>query len=112
MKPIEELLITAKARGASDLLVMVGDSPAMRVAGEWRRFVTPRCTVQYIEAITRAMLREGGWEELQTKRELDFSASFSAMGRVRCNVHFQRDHLAIVLRLVWPDIPEPAKLGL
>jgi twitching motility protein PilT len=112
MTPIEELLIAAKARGASDLLVMVGDAPAMRVAGEWTRFDTPPCENDYLEAVAQRMMRSDGWEELQRKRDLDFSCSFPATGRVRCNVHFQRDHLAMVLRLVWPEIPDPRKLGI
>jgi twitching motility protein PilT len=112
MKPVEELLINAKARCASDLLVMVGDAPAMRVAGQWVRFDTPHCTRDYVESVARSMLRPDAWDELQRRRELDFSCSFPATGRVRCNVHFQRDHLAMVLRLVWPEIPDPKKLGI
>jgi twitching motility protein PilT len=112
MKPIEELLITAKSRSASDLLMMVGDSPAMRVAGTWVRFDTPHCSKEYVDSVARSMLRADAWEELQRRRELDFSCSFPATGRVRCNVHFQRDHLALVLRLVWPEIPDPKKLGI
>ncbi len=34
MEPLEGPLVTAKSRGASDLLVMVGDAPAMRSGGE------------------------------------------------------------------------------
>jgi twitching motility protein PilT len=112
MSPVEELLITAKSRCASDLLVMVGDSPAMRVAGQWIRFDMPHCTKEYVDSVARALLRPEAMEELQRRRELDFSCSFPATGRVRCNVHYQRDHLAMVLRLVWPEIPDPRKLGI
>jgi len=112
MKPIQELLITAKSRNASDLLIMVGDAPAMRVAGQWIRFDTPHCTVEYIGEVVKSMLRPEGWDDLQRKREFDFSCSFPATGRVRCNVHYQRDHLSMVLRLVWPEIPDPRKLGI
>jgi twitching motility protein PilT len=112
MKTIEELLIAAKGRGASDLLLMVGDSPAMRVAGQWIRFDMPHCDKAYMEGVARSMVRPDVWDELQRKRELDFSCSFPATGRVRCNVHYQRDHLALVLRLVWPEIPDPKKLGI
>jgi twitching motility protein PilT len=112
MTPLQDLLVTAKKRAASDLLVMVGDSPAMRVAGEWIRFDHPRCSVQDVETVTRQLLRPGGWEELQQKRELDFSFTYATTGRVRCNVHYQRDNLSLVLRLVWPVIPEPKQLGI
>jgi len=112
MTPLPDLLKIAKSRAASDVLVMVGDAPAMRVAGEWTRFDHPRCTIEDLEKATREMLRPEAWEELKQKRELDFSCTFGKTGRVRCNAHFQRDHLSLVLRLVWPSIPDPSQLGI
>ncbi len=112
MTPLQDLLVIAKAKSASDVLVMVGDAPAMRIAGSWVRFEHPRCTTEYLVATIKELLRPDVWEDLQRKRELDFSYSFPKTGRVRCNVHFQRDNLAIVLRLVWPNIPDPRQLGI
>jgi twitching motility protein PilT len=112
MTPLEELLAVAKSRSASDVLVMVGDAPAMRVAGEWVRFDHPRCTIEELEKTTRELLRDEAWQDLVQKRELDFSCTFGKTGRVRCNAHYQRDHLALVLRLVWPSIPDPRQLGI
>jgi len=112
MTPLQDLLKIAKSHAASDVLVMVGDAPAMRVAGEWTRFDHPRCTADDLEKATREMLRPEAWEELNQKRELDFSCAFGKTGRVRCNAHFQRDHLSLVLRLVWPSIPDPRQLGI
>ena len=76
MTPLQDLLVTAKSRAASDVLVMVGDTPAMRIAGEWTRFDHPRCTVEDLEKATRDMLRPEAWDELNKKRELDFSCTF------------------------------------
>jgi twitching motility protein PilT len=112
MTSLDELLVTAKGRAASDLLVMVGDAPAMRVAGTWVRFNHPRCTSEELEKCIQALLRAEKWNELQELRELDFSHSFPKTGRVRCNIHYQRNNLCIVLRLVWPSIPEPYQLGI
>ncbi len=112
MESLESMLVLAKSRGASDLLVMVGDSPAMRVAGKWVRLEAPKAEDSHLEEMTRAVLQPEAWEELQRVRELDFSYSFMGSGRVRCNAHFQRDHLALVLRLVWPELPDPRKLGI
>ena len=112
MKSLQDLLVIAKSKSASDVLVMVGDAPAMRIAGSWVRFEHPRCTAEHLNDTVKNLLRPEVWEELQRKRELDFSYSFPKTGRVRCNVHFQRDNLAIVLRLVWPSIPDPRQLGI
>jgi twitching motility protein PilT len=112
MISLEELLCLAKERNASDLLIMVGDAPAMRVVGEWIRFDQPKCTAEYLETTARGFIRPEAWQQLVEKRELDFSCTFPKTGRVRCNAHFQRDHLSIVLRLVWPAIPDPEQLGI
>jgi twitching motility protein PilT len=112
MISLQELLVTAKARSASDLIAMVGDSPAMRVGGQWIRFDQPKCTAEELQTMVRGLLRPEAWAALPEKRELDFSYTFPKTGRVRCNVHYQRDNLAIVLRLVWPVIPDPRHLGI
>jgi twitching motility protein PilT len=112
MTPLEDLLLAAKERNASDLLVMVGDVPAMRIAGEWVRFDHPKCSNDFLENIAHEIIRPKIWQQLLEQREVDFSCTFPKIGRVRCNAHFQRDHLSIVLRLVWPSIPDPDKLGI
>jgi twitching motility protein PilT len=106
------MLLTAKGRSASDLLVMVGDSPAMRCAGAWVRLDHPKITTEEMETLVQGIVHPDAWETLKTKRELDFSCTFPKTGRVRCNAHYQRDHLAMVLRLVWPSIPDPRQLGI
>ena len=70
MIPLQELLITAKARSASDVLVMAGDSPAMRVAGEWIRFEHPKCSPEGLIELIKEMLRPEAWNDLQQKREI------------------------------------------
>ncbi len=104
--------MVAKGRSASDLLVMVGDAPAMRIAGSWVRFNHPKCTAADLDIITREILRPEALKELQERRELDFSCAFPRPGRVRCNFHYQRNHLCLVLRLVWPAIPDAVQLGI
>jgi twitching motility protein PilT len=109
---LTELLTAAKQRNASDLLVMVGDAPAMRVGGVWQRFDVPPCRDQYVMAIAEELLRPDTIDNLLKEREMDFSRTIEPVGRVRVNLHFQRDHLAMNLRLVWPEIPDARRLGI
>lgn len=106
-----ELLAAAVEKNASDLLIMVGDKPAMRIAGQWQRFDLPVCKAPEVEEIVRSLLGND-LDDFRKKKECDFSRSLPPAGRVRCNVHYQRDHLAMVLRLVWPNLPDPRKLGI
>ena len=93
---------------------MAGDAPAMRVAGEWIRFDQPKCTPEELQELVRLdVLRPGGdGRNCNPSGSWIFRAAYPKSGRVRCNVHFQRDNLAIVCRLVWPTIPDPRTLGI
>ena len=67
MISLDNLLQLAKNRAASDLLVMVGDTPAMRVAGGWIRYDHPKCTTEDLEGAIKGLLRPEAWEELVQK---------------------------------------------
>jgi twitching motility protein PilT len=109
---LEALLRLAKDRGASDLLVMVGDAPAIRVAGHWERLGTTMLTKLQLEEMASGLMGPATYELFQGRRDMDFCRNIPGSGRVRGNIHFQRDHLAMVLRLVWPEIPTPTELGI
>ena len=112
MIPLAELLAVAKQRGASDVLIMVGDAPAMRVGGTWIRYDLPPCRDAYVEALAEAILLPDSMATLAKRREMDFSRTIDPVGRVRCNLHYQRDHLAMTLRMVWPLVPDARALGI
>jgi twitching motility protein PilT len=109
---LEALLRLAKERGASDLLVMVGDAPAVRVAGHWQRVDQTTLNKAQLEEMCASLLTTEAIETFRTRRDMDFCRFVPGCGRVRGNIHFQRDHLAMVLRLVWPDIPSADALGI
>ncbi len=112
MSILTDLLDTAQKHGASDLLIMVGDAPAMRVSGQWIRFDLPICKDAFVVPIAEELIGPDAISQLEKNHELDFSRSLQPVGRVRCNVHYQRNHIAMVLRLVWPVIPDPTTLGI
>ncbi len=109
---LEELLLVAKEQKASDLLIMVGDAPAIRVAGQWNRIAKESLKKDIVEQMCRTLLNEELFTQAFKQREMDFCRTVRGVGRVRCNIHYQRDHLAMVLRLVWPEIPAPETLGI
>ena len=67
-------------------------------------------TAAETEALARA-LAGARWDELQERREIDFSFSFGEVARVRANLFFQRGTLAGALRLVPYEIPTLEALG-
>jgi twitching motility protein PilT len=68
--------------------------------------MTPDSTAELARTLAGAR-----WDELQVRRELDFSFSFGEEARVRANLFFQRGTLAGALRFVPFDIPTLEELG-
>jgi len=112
MSDIRETLKTAKGRGASDV-VLVADAPAfMRVEGQWLAIGGEKLATHECEQVVLSLVPEERRRTLYEERELNFSASLVGLGRVRFNVHFQRDTLAATIRLIWPRVRTVEELGL
>jgi twitching motility protein PilT len=109
---LADYLAIARKNHASDVLIMVGDAPAIRASGHWERVGNVPQSKEDLVRLSRELLDDASMQVLERKRALDFSRSFEGLGRIRCNLHYQRDHLAMVLRLLWPEIPPPEQLGI
>jgi twitching motility protein PilT len=105
------LLLQAVAdRGGSDLIFAPGKPPTARVHGELTPLGDEALTAEATAALARA-LAGPRWDELWTRRELDFSFSFGQVARIRANLFFQRGTLAGALRFVSYDIPDLDGIG-
>lgn len=101
MVDIEELLIEAHKRGASDLHITVGIPPSIRVNGrllplEGYSKLLPSDT----ERLVNSLLNPQQQTSFEERRELDLSYSIAAVGRFRCNVFRQKGFSAAVIRLI------------
>jgi twitching motility protein PilT len=110
---IQHLLQLTIEKKASDLHLIVGTPPMLRIDGE----LIP---VPYEEVLTQesmSNLLKGSMsaeqlERLYVNKELDFSLSFSDKGRFRVNAYTQRGTYAAAFRLIPLTIPPMASLGL
>jgi twitching motility protein PilT len=112
MYSVEELLMIAKEHQASDLHITVGIPPRIRVNGTLQPIENYKLTPQDTELMIMAMLSDKQKELLLEKGEIDFSFSYSHIGRFRVNVFKQRGSFAAALRLVGTIIPTPKQLGI
>lgn len=111
MVSIEEILTEANAAKASDVHITVGVPPKMRVNGRIIDMNYPRLMpADTLEMILEIMTdkQKAIFEE---KGEYDMSFSIPNVGRYRVNVFKQRGSVAIALRLVGTQIPNPEDLG-
>ena len=107
------LLSQAKAKGASDLHLVVSSPPMLRINGillpiDGMEPLTPEDTIQALEQLTLP-------EQVATFKqnlELDFSYSLHDIGRVRCNAAQERKTVSMVIRLLPAIIPTIEDLGL
>jgi twitching motility protein PilT len=109
---IIELLTKTIEHKASDLLITVAMPPVLRINGKLERMGGEALTPQDCIELTKEILNERQFEELQQKGELDLSFSNPGLGRFRVNVFKQRGSYGMAVRVVALTIPTMEELDL
>jgi twitching motility protein PilT len=109
----DELIVSAGARGASDIHMRAAHPPLVRIGGSLERWssVAP-ISAQHLEAIASRILSPAHQEKLRTKLEVDVAWQAPGVGRVRASVFRQRGTVAISMRLIPDQVPSLEALGL
>jgi twitching motility protein PilT len=107
-------LLTATARqNASDLHLIVGRRPTLRVDGILVSLEQePILTAETSEGIIYELLTPEQKTKLASDKQIDFAYSFEEKARFRINVYYQRGYLAAALRLIPTQIKTVEELGL
>jgi len=112
MLDLTSLLRALAESAGSDLHLIVGQPPIIRVDGELRRMpgspIMPDDTVQVAQAIIPHDRRD----QLTQQKEIDFAYTVAGLGRFRVNVFRQRGSISLVLRGVRVGSPSFEELGL
>ncbi|OGY23410.1 MAG: type IV pili twitching motility protein PilT [Candidatus Woykebacteria bacterium RBG_13_40_15] len=110
---IQQILEEAIRRGASDVHLMAGVYPTLRIDGKLIPITkTPTPTPEYIEKLVLALLLPEQKELLLTNKELDFSFALGEVARFRVNAFYQKGYLSAALRLIPNRIPTLEELHL
>lgn len=108
---LEELLTLGKERNASDVHITVGVPPKMRVNGQLLTTEYDRLLPPDTKAYLSEIMDERQMEKFEETGEYDMSFSIRNLGRYRVNAFMQRGSVAIALRLVGTEVPDPVSLG-
>lgn len=110
---IHQLLDIAVARKASDLHLVVGYPPSLRLHSELLPITgtTPLTNSDVIGLVT-PLLSVNQKKAFDENLELDFGMSFEDKARFRINLFKEQGHLAAALRLIPLQIPDMSTLGL
>lgn len=115
---IHELLNLTIKNNASDLHLLVGIPPTLRIDGMLRSLSSyPVLTHELIEPMVFSLVTPEQKELLLANKELDFSFDFNdrstnQVGRFRINTYFQRGYLSAALRYLPPTIRTVEELNL
>ncbi len=112
MVTLLQLLKFATDQGASDLHIVAGSQPALRVNGRIVRVKTDTLTKEVARKLCYSVLNDAQKSRFEEQKELDFSFDIKNMARFRANYFFQRNAVSGVFRKVPVAIPKYAELGL
>jgi twitching motility protein PilT len=109
---LEAVLHTAAGRGASDVLLIAGATPMLRINGNLITAGGPVLDPDDVRSHVLPLLEPWQLEELQKKKSVDLSFVRENLGRCRVNIHHQRGTLAASIRLLPSRIPSLESLHL
>jgi twitching motility protein PilT len=98
---LKNLLLLVGQQGASDLHLVVGRYPTLRIDGKLHpiaqeKMLTPEDT----KALSDVLLTESKKQELIDAGHTDFSYSFEDRVRFRTNVFFQKGYISVTMRFI------------
>ncbi|MBT6691108.1 PilT/PilU family type 4a pilus ATPase [Candidatus Parcubacteria bacterium] len=110
---INELFKKASNGKASDLHILVGKPPIIRVDGELKVIPNmPNVTRDAVEKMVFSILTERQKNKFIEERELDLSYEIAQLSRYRVNLHWERDNIGLVARVISNEVPSLDTLNL
>ena len=100
------------AAGGSDLFLVTGSRPTMRLHGSLVAIADDLLDQQDIETAIIPLLPRHATEEFRQRRIVDSSIKLDAIGRLRVNLHQERGRTAAAIRVLPARVPKLSELGL
>ena len=108
---IQKLLKSVIAFKSSDLHLVVGSEPQIRIDKDLRALNLPILTATDIEEMAYSLLEDKKKKEFEEHNELDFSIEIKNVGRFRANYYRTIYGIACAFRMIPIDIPTLDEYG-
>jgi len=108
---IKKLLKSVLAYGSSDLHLVVGSEPQIRIDKELRPLNLPVLTAKDIEKMSYTILEDKQKKDFEEHNELDFSFELKGIGRFRANYYRTIHGIGCAFRMIPIDIPTLDEYG-
>ncbi|MCB0414684.1 MAG: type IV pilus twitching motility protein PilT [Bdellovibrionales bacterium] len=112
MITIQQLLKAVVKQNASDLHLIAGSPPILRVNGRVVRVKTEELSGEDTRKLCYSIITDVQKSKFEEQKELDFSFGIKNMARFRANFFFQKGFVSGVFRRVALEIPSVSSLGL
>lgn len=109
---IDRVLETCIKQGASDIHLVTGRPPVLRLHGGLRSLETKVLEPDDTVALMKSITPDRNQHELQEAGSTDFGFAFGDKGRFRVSVFRQRGQLSLVLRLIPNELLSFKQIGL
>ncbi len=112
MSEIEQFLQVCVDRNASDLHLIVGKPPVLRVDGALESLGVNSLTPEDTEALMKAITSNEHQEVLREKNGIDFGFAFGSLARFRVSVYREKGRFSLSLRLIPSKLMTFEEIGL
>jgi twitching motility protein PilT len=112
MITLQQLLKATVKQNASDLHIVAGSAPVLRVDGQIVRFKSESLNAEETQQLCYSILTDAQKSRFEATKELDFSFGIKGMARFRANYFYQRGAVSAVFRRIPLDVPDLDQLGL
>lgn len=111
MAKIDQLLEIVKAANASDLHLVSGSVPMIRVHGELEKTRHRRLSDEDIKHLVFELLSDEQIRLFEKTGDLDLAHGIPGQGRFRLNIYRTQTGIAAAIRLIPQDLPDLEQLG-
>jgi len=102
---LDNLFLLAVEQAASDVHLISGLPPHLRVNGELKPFDGKALSSKDIELLVRQILDDTRFKKFQIEKNLDFAYENSAGDRFRINLLYEKGNLSLSARTIPAEIP-------
>ncbi len=109
---VEILLVETREREGSDLHLLVGSAPTVRIHGRLQRLNEPALSDEMVRGLLFPILDDKQRAVLERDKQLDLCHAIPQAGRYRCNVYEESKGLAASFRVIPQIVPTLDDIGL
>lgn len=109
---MDELLVSLFKKGGSDLFIIAGAAPSMRVHGKVTPIMEKQLTAEHTLALAQSLMTDAERDEFAKTKECNFAIALPEISRFRVNALVQRGSAGLVVRIIPNEIPNFGDLHL